>query len=53
MVNGATVAISTGQSEGHLGYNNVFSPVKKGECFYISDIGGGDSRSAWYVIVGN
>jgi len=47
-VNGARLAISTGQSEGHLGWESVGLPVSATECFIIRDNGGGQSRLAWY-----
>jgi hypothetical protein len=47
-VNGVVVAIKNGQSEGHLGYESVSTIVKAGECFGVYDVGGGDSRTAWY-----
>lgn len=48
VVNGSVAAISTGQSEGHVGYQSVGMPVSGQECFSVSDIGAGRNRSAWY-----
>jgi len=47
-VNGARVAISTGQSEGHMGWESVGVPISNKDCFRILDNGGGQSRLAWY-----
>ena len=45
---GMNLAISNGQSEGHLGHENVSTVVSADECFIVQDVGGGDSRHAYY-----
>ena len=48
LVNGSTRARSTGQSEGHLGYESASLIIRAGECFRVNDVGGGTNRYAWY-----
>ena len=45
---GNNLAISTGQSEGHLGYENASAVVSSSECFMVQSVGGGDSLWAYY-----
>lgn len=45
------LAISTGQSEGHLGYENASAVVSKDECFVVQAVGGGDSHWAYYRLM--
>ena len=45
---GHNLAISTGQSEGHLGNENVSAVVSASECFIVQNVGGGTAHWAYY-----